>query len=70
MNIDLIKEKIKSNLNRKVEVTVYGLRNRTNVYRGILYQTFGNIFTIMTNNEQKSFTYNDVITGEVKIKYI
>ncbi len=70
MNIDIVKNKIESNLNKKVVVTVYGLRNKINRYEGVLYKTYPNIFTILENGIEKSFSYNDYIIGDVKIKFI
>lgn len=70
MNIKLIKEEIAKKINRKVTISVHGLRNRTSRYEGIIYKIYPNIFTIKTATEEKSFSYHDVITGEVKIKYI
>lgn len=70
MNLDLIRNKINSNLNKKVIVTVYGLRNKINKYEGILYKTYPNIFSIIEDGKEKSFSYNDYITGEIKIKFL
>ena len=70
MNINIIKEDINKNINRNVVVSVYGLRNRMTKYEGVIYKVYPNLFTILVNNEEKSFTYRDVITGEVKIKYL
>lgn len=70
MNINIIKEEISKNLNRKVSINVYGLRNRVNRYEGTLYKMYPNLFTVLINGEEKSFNYRDVITGEVKIKYL
>lgn len=70
MNINIIKEEIAKKINRKVIVSVYGLRNKINRFEGTLYKVYPNIFTVLVNNEEKSFTYRDVITGEVKIKYV
>ncbi len=70
MNIDIVKNKIESNLNRKVVVTVYGLRNKISKYEGILYKTYPNIFTILYEGSEKSFTYNEYITGDIKIKFL
>ena len=69
MNINIIKEEIKSKINRKVTISVFGLRNRVNKYDGVIYKVYPNIFTVLIDGEEKSFTYRDVITGEVKIKY-
>lgn len=70
MNINIIKEEIKSKINRKVTISVFGLRNRVNKYDGVIYKVYPNIFTVLIDDEEKSFTYRDVITGEVKIKYL
>lgn len=70
MNIDLVKNKIESNLNKQVVVTVYGLRNKISKYEGKLYKTYPNIFTVMCNGIEKSFSYNDYITGDIKIRFI
>ena len=70
MNIDLDRQKIESNLNKRVVVTVYGLRNKINRYEGTLYKTYPNIFSIIYEGVEKSFSYNDYITGDIKIKFI
>ena len=70
MNINIVKEEIKSKINRKVSISVFGLRNRVNRYEGVIYKVYPNIFTVLIDGEEKSFTYQDVITGEVKIKYL
>ena len=70
MNINIIKEEINKNINKKALISVYGLRNRVNRYEGIIYRIYPNIFTILVNGEEKSFPYRDVITGDVKIKYL
>lgn len=70
MNIDLIRKELEYNLNRKVIVTVYGMRKKISRYEGILYKTYPNIFTIISDGIEKSFTYNDYIIGDIKIKYL
>ena len=70
MNIDLVKEKISKNINKRVVITVYGLRNKVSKYEGILYKTYPNIFSIIQNGTEKSFSYNDYITGDIKINFI
>lgn len=69
MNPEIIKEKIEKDIGKKVRITVYGLRNKTNIYDGIINQTYPNIFTIYDGNLEKSFSYRDIITGDIKIKY-
>ena len=70
MNINIVKEEISKNINKKVSIAVYGLRNRVNRYEGIIYKMYPNLFTVLVNGEEKSFNYRDVVTGEVKIKYL
>lgn len=70
MNINIAKEEIKSMLGRKVLVKVYGMRNKINSYEGVINAIYPNIFTIKNDREEKSFTYADLITGEIKIKYL
>ncbi len=69
MNLDTVKENITKNIGKKVIITVYGMRNKINKYEGVLYKVYPNIFSIMTDYGEKSFSYNEYITGEVKIRY-
>lgn len=69
MNLDTVKDNITKNIGKKVIVTVYGMRNKVNKYEGVLYKVYPNIFSIMTDYGEKSFSYNEYITGEVKIRY-
>ncbi len=70
MNIEIVKNKINANLNKKVVVTVHGLRNKITRYEGILYKTYPNIFSIYYDGIEKSFSYNEYISGDVKIRII
>ena len=65
MNINLVKEEISKKMNSKVIVSVFGLRNRVTRYEGIIYKIYPNLFTVLINGEEKSFTYGDLITGDV-----
>lgn len=69
MNINKVKEEISKRLNKRVKISVYGLRNRVTSYEGTLYKVYPNLFTVLINGEEKSFPYRDVITGEIKINY-
>lgn len=70
MNTNIIKEKIIKNINKQVEIKVYGMRNKINSYNGYIKAAYPNIFTIIENNSEKSFSYRDVITGDIKIKFL
>ena len=70
MNTSNIKEEISKNINRNVEIKVYGMRGKTNEYKGRIHAVYPNLFTIINNNQEKSFTYRDIITGDIKMKYM
>ena len=70
MNIDIIKKQIAMHINEKVVVTVYGLRNKISRYEGTLYKLYPNIFTILCDGVEKSFSYNDYITGDIKLRIL
>ena len=70
LNTDKVKEEITKNLNRLVEIKVYGMRGKTIDYKGKIHAIYPNLFTIIDNNTEKSFTYRDIITGDIKIKYM
>lgn len=69
MNIDIIKENIRLKLGRKVMITERGMRNRKQIYEGIIYKMYPNIFSIMTKTGEKTFSYSDVATKTLLIKY-
>lgn len=70
MNIQIIKNEISNNLGKKVRITVYGMRNKVNYYEGKLYKIYPNIFTIMCDGNEKSFSYRDVITRDISVKIL
>ena len=70
MTLDSVKEEIKNNLNQAVCITVYGMRNKTNKYTGIINGIYPNIFTILADGENKSFAYVDIVTKEIEIEYL
>lgn len=69
LNIEKVKEELTRRINEEVEIKVYGMRGKTNDYKGKIHAIYPNIFTIIDNNTEKSFTYRDIITGDIKIKY-
>lgn len=46
------------------------MRGKTSEYKGRIHAVYPNLFTIINNNQEKSFTYRDIITGDIKIKYM
>ncbi len=70
LNIEVVKEQMRKHLNEKIEVSVFGLRNKTEYFIGTLSKMYPYIFTVLVNDTEKSFNYVDVITGEVQVKYL
>ncbi|MCI8671663.1 MAG: hypothetical protein HFI36_06515 [Bacilli bacterium] len=69
MNPNFIKEEVEKHLNKNVEIKAYGMRNKVNYYSGTITAIYPNIFTIKSPNYEKSFSYADIITGDIKVKY-
>ena len=68
MNIKNIKRYLFSKLGSNILVIYYGSRNKKELYRGVLWKLYGNIFTIkLSNGELKSFTYIDILTKTIQI---
>ena len=70
MNLDEIKKMLKMHVNSKVEVNIYGSRNKNEICIGTISNVYPNIFTILVDGENKSFRYGDIITGDVKLKFL
>lgn len=68
MNIKNIKKYLMNKIGCNMVVVYYGSRNRKEVYRGILWKLYGNIFTIkLYNGDIKSFSYIDILTKTIQI---
>ncbi len=68
MNLDIIREKMKSYLDKEVSVEVYGMRNKNFQYYGKVSGVYPYVFTVLVNGVEKSFNYADVIIGDVVVK--
>ena len=69
MNLDIIKDNISKKIGRNVVITVKCLRNKKEIYEGKLFKLYPNIFSILTRTGEKSFSYSDVATKDILIKY-
>ena len=70
MNLDKIKEEISSLINQEVMINVTGSRNKKQMFKGVINNVYSNIFTVLIEGINKSFTYSDVAIGDVKIYHI
>ena len=59
---------IHSHLNKKVIVKVIGIRNKNEMVEGVISECYANIFMIDTGYGKKSYTYTDVLIGNVLVK--
>lgn len=67
MNIDKIKNYIKTLEGSRLKIKVYLGRNKYLYYDGYIDKIHNNIFTINTNKGIKSFMYSDIATKAVII---
>ncbi len=70
MNIDDIKMQVSRSIGREVKITVNGIRNKQSEYYGVITGAYPYIFTISTGMEKKSFSYAEVLSKEVSLKFI
>ena len=68
MNLDIVRKKIGSYLNKNVTVQVYGLRNKNFEYYGVVSGVYPYVFTVLVNGLEKSFNYSAVTIGDVVVK--
>ena len=70
MNIESVKKEVYSLINQEVMIKVSGSRNKNFMYKGIVNNTYSNIFTVLVDGVNKSFSYSDVAIGDVKIYHL
>ncbi len=69
MTIEKIKNIVNENKNKVVDFKYNGSRNQTEEFRGTIENVYKAIFTIKINNDIiKSFSYTDVLIGNLEIK--
>ena len=61
------KEFIKSSFGRRVLIKVYGIRNKVDMIEGIISECYSHVFVVRTKFGNKSFTYTDVLVGNIKV---
>ena len=68
MNIRKIKIYLGTKIGDPIVVKYYGSRNKKEIYNGILFQLYNNIFIIkLITGEFKSFSYVDILTKTIQI---
>lgn len=70
MNPKIIRDKLIVHKGEKVLVKTYGMRNKTEKFIGVLKEFYPQIFTIESNGMIKSFSYAELINGELVLSFI
>ncbi len=70
MNVDIVRDEIKSNLGKRVLIKIYGMRKKVDTIEGIITKVYPNLFIVENSHCSKSITYADVITKEATVKYL
>lgn len=70
MNPLFIKKYIENNIGKEVNIQIFGLRNKSEKFTGIIDKIYPQIFTVNTQMGTKSISYSEIINGEVKISII
>ena len=70
MNVSDIREEILGLVNREIMIKVSGSRSRNQMFKGVVNQVYPNIFTVIVEGNNMSFTYADVAIGDVKIYHM
>lgn len=71
MNPYVIREELKKSVGKKVLVKIYGMRNKNDSFKGRIKDIYPQIFTIETEtNLIRSFSYSELISGEVVLTFI
>ena len=61
------KEFIRSNYGKRVVIKVLGIRNKIELVEGIISECYQNVFIVLTKFGKKSFTYTDVLVGNIRV---
>ena len=68
MNVSSIKNYLNTKVGSNILIIYYGSRNKKDIYKGILFKLYRNIFVVkLYNNEIKSFAYTDILTKTIQI---
>lgn len=68
MSLYQIKKYLYTKIGSNILVVYYGSRNRKEIYKGILFRTYKNVFTVkLVNGDMKSFNYIDILTKTIQI---
>ena len=68
--IDKIKLDISSKLNKKVNIKINNIRNKAEIFEGIIKELYSRIFVVETiDGIKRSFNYSDILTGNIELDF-
>lgn len=68
--IDKIKLDISSKLNKKVNIKINNIRNKAEIFEGVIKELYSRIFVVETIDEiKRSFNYSDILTGNIELDF-
>ncbi len=62
-----VRDFIRDNYGKRAIIKVLGIRNKTDIYEGLISECYKNVFILSTKMGKKSFTYTDVLIGNIKV---
>ncbi len=66
--IDKIKKELLDLKNKKIDLKVNNLRNKSEIVTGKIIEYYDRLFILKTDNELlRSFNYSDILIGNVEI---
>ena len=70
MNPYIIRDNLRRKKGQRVKVRINGMRNKTTNYIGIIQDIYPQIFTIYDGNKIFSYSFSELISGEVELHFI
>ena len=68
--IDKIKLDISSKLNKKVNIKINNIRNKAEIFEGVIKELYSRIFVVETiDGIKRSFNYSDILTGNIELNF-
>ena len=68
--IDKIKLDISSKLNKKANIKINNIRNKAEIFEGVIKELYSRIFVVETiDGIKRSFNYSDILTGNIELDF-
>jgi uncharacterized protein Veg len=61
------KEFINNNYGRRVLIKIHGIRNKIELLEGIISECYKHVFIINSKFGKRSFSYTDVLLGNIRV---